>query len=126
MLDKLPDDLSEFALIVDAIFGYSFSGDVRAPFDSILARLNKVSVPIASLDIPSGWDVEQGNVSGKGLSPDCLISLTAPKLCAKQFTGQFHYLGGRFVPTFVSQCLIPLRQEMLNEFTVGRLRKSLN
>jgi NAD(P)H-hydrate epimerase len=102
VLDKLPEDLSKFELIVDAIFGYSFSGDVRAPFDSILATLNTAKAPIAALDIPSGWDVEKGNVSGKGLNPDFLISLTAPKLCAKNFAGRFHYLGGRFVPPFVT------------------------
>jgi NAD(P)H-hydrate epimerase len=27
-----------------------------------------------------------------------LISLTAPKLCAKKFVGKHHFLGGRFVP----------------------------
>lgn len=29
------------------------------------------------------------------------VSLTAPKLCAKFFTGPHHYLGGRFVPPVV-------------------------
>lgn len=27
-----------------------------------------------------------------------LVSLTAPKLCAKKFSGSHHFLGGRFVP----------------------------
>jgi NAD(P)H-hydrate epimerase len=27
-----------------------------------------------------------------------LVSLTTPKLCARQFAGAHHYLGGRFVP----------------------------
>eukprot|EP00961_Rhodomonas_salina_P192924 2603319-Rhodomonas_salina.1 len=39
--------------VVDAIFGFSFKGDVRAPFDGILAQLNAVKAPIASIDIPS-------------------------------------------------------------------------
>lgn len=26
------------------------------------------------------------------------VSLTAPKLCAKKFSGPHHFLGGRFVP----------------------------
>jgi hypothetical protein len=29
--------------------------------------------------------------------PEVLVSLTAPKLCAKHFS-MTHYLGGRFVP----------------------------
>ena len=43
-----------------------------------------------------GWDVEAGNE--KGLQPDVLVSLTAPKLCARHFKGRQHWLGGRFVP----------------------------
>ena len=41
-----------------------------------------------------------GNESGNGLEPQMLISLTAPKVCAKYFTGidKSHYVGGRFVP----------------------------
>lgn len=51
-----------------------------------------------SIDIPSGWNVENGPLDDSALNPTLLISLTAPKLCAKYFTGQYHYLGGRFVP----------------------------
>ena len=43
-----------------------------------------------------GWSVENGNPDG--ISPEVLISLTAPKLCASKFRGEHHYLGGRFVP----------------------------
>jgi hypothetical protein len=41
--------------------------------------------PIVSVDIPSGWDVEAGDAGGDGLRPAVLVSLTAPKLCAKRF-----------------------------------------
>ncbi|XP_034954276.2 NAD(P)H-hydrate epimerase [Zootoca vivipara] len=85
-----------YSLVVDAIFGFSFQGAVREPFGTILSTLEKVTVPIVSIDIPSGWDVEKGNPDG--LQPDMLISLTAPKKAAKQFSGRYHFLGGRFVP----------------------------
>ncbi|XP_069796407.1 NAD(P)H-hydrate epimerase [Narcine bancroftii] len=85
-----------YNLVVDAIFGFSFKGQVREPFASILSTLEGVSIPIASVDIPSGWDVEQGNP--QGIQPDLLISLTAPKKAAAHFRGRYHYLGGRFVP----------------------------
>ncbi|CAG5956496.1 unnamed protein product [Menidia menidia] len=85
-----------YNLVIDAIFGFSFSGAVREPFGAILDELRKTTVPIASIDIPSGWDVEQG--SSDGLQPDMLISLTAPKKSASQFRGRYHFLGGRFVP----------------------------
>ena len=50
----LPETLDSFDVIVDAIFGFSFKGDVRPPFDTILASLKRVQVPIVSVDIPSG------------------------------------------------------------------------
>lgn len=85
-----------YNLVIDAIFGFSFKGAVREPFGSVLETLNKTTVPIASIDIPSGWDVEQGRADG--LQPDMLISLTAPKKSASLFRGRYHFLGGRFVP----------------------------
>lgn len=51
-----------------------------------------------SIDIPSGWHVENGPESENDIKPDLLISLTAPKQCAQHFSGRHHYLGGRFVP----------------------------
>lgn len=43
-----------YNLVIDAIFGFSFKGAVREPFGSILDTLKKSTVPIASIDIPSG------------------------------------------------------------------------
>ncbi|PFH38058.1 putative apolipoprotein A-I binding protein [Besnoitia besnoiti] len=94
---EAPADLAEFELVVDCIFGFSFRGALRPPFDSVLRTLKAANIPVLSVDIPSGWDVEQGNVTGDGLEPQYLISLTAPKLCAKYFGG-VHFVGGRFVP----------------------------
>lgn len=107
-LDELPPKEvlnTKYHVILDAIFGFSFKGwrggGKDTPFDSIVATLKTVDVPLASVDVPSGWHVEQGNIDGTGLEPQMLISLTAPKLCARKFEGDFHYLGGRFVPPFI-------------------------
>ncbi|XP_078482432.1 NAD(P)H-hydrate epimerase-like [Ciona intestinalis] len=94
-----------YRCVVDAIFGFSFNSKsgIRAPFDDIIATLVKLdNHPICSVDIPSGWDVE-GDVKENSLKPDCLISLTAPKLCARHFKGTFHYIGGRFVPKALAE-----------------------
>ena len=88
---------------MDAVFGFSFdaTGEIRAPFDKILADLtqlqkDKACHPIVSVDIPSAWHVEQGNINNL-FEPEVLVSLTAPKLGSKDFKGA-HYLGGRFLP----------------------------
>ncbi|XP_028402335.1 NAD(P)H-hydrate epimerase-like [Dendronephthya gigantea] len=88
-----------YSFIVDAIFGFSFKGNIREPFCGVINTLKNVTVPLCSVDVPSGWDVEKG--APDGLQPDFLISLTAPKLCAKLFKGKYHYIGGRFVPNIL-------------------------
>ncbi|XP_044756533.1 NAD(P)H-hydrate epimerase isoform X2 [Coccinella septempunctata] len=100
VLDKLPDanQLETYGLFVDALFGFSFKPPVRAEFVPVLEMLKKSKIPVASIDIPSGWDIEMGEPNEGGIKPDLLISLTAPKLCAQKFEGKYHYLGGRFVP----------------------------
>lgn len=99
-LNDIPDsDVIEknYELIVDALFGFSFKPPVRPEFEKVMKILEKVQVPICSIDIPSGWNVEGGNLEN-GIRPDMLVSLTAPKKCAEFFKGRFHFLGGRFVP----------------------------
>jgi pyridoxal 5'-phosphate synthase / NAD(P)H-hydrate epimerase len=86
-------------VVLDALFGFSFKGEPRPPFKELIAAMTVENAPIVvAVDVPSGWDVEQGDVSGTGLHPDMLVSLTAPKECARKFKGKHHYLGGRFVP----------------------------
>lgn len=64
--------------------------------------------PIVSVDVPSGWNVDEGNPNGRYFSPQVLLSLTAPKLGVRSFTmnesrpGR-HFLGGRFVPDDVEE-----------------------
>ncbi|KAJ3240262.1 hypothetical protein HDU78_002365 [Chytriomyces hyalinus] len=94
--------LSDAVLVVDAVFGFSFKGEVRAPFDRVIKALKSHEHKTLSVDIPSGWDVEKGSTSADGFSPYALISLTAPKICSRQFKGR-HFIGGRFVPLDVQK-----------------------
>mmetsp|Transcript_8128 Transcript_8128/g.18124 ORF Transcript_8128/g.18124 Transcript_8128/m.18124 type:complete len:341 (+) Transcript_8128:75-1097(+) len=107
-LSDLPQDGFEgFDVVVDAVFGFSFmgwrGGGKDAPFDTAVQLFASSKVPVLSIDIPSGWNVETGPSSSASWQPDTLVSLTAPKLCAKQFTGRYHFLGGRFVPPWLSE-----------------------
>lgn len=100
LLDKTPslDEVNgSYGVLIDAIFGFSFRPPVRKDFIEIMDITKQTSIPVASIDIPSGWNVEDGPSDGD-FHPDLLISLTAPKLCARFFKGTHHYLGGRFVP----------------------------
>ncbi|XP_077289991.1 NAD(P)HX epimerase isoform X2 [Arctopsyche grandis] len=101
-VDKCPtaDDInSTYNIVVDALFGFSFKPPIRPEMMPQMEAMANTSVPVCSVDIPSGWNVNDGPpTEGPVLSPTILISLSAPKKCAKSFTGLYHYLGGRFVP----------------------------
>lgn len=49
-----------FDLVIDGIFGFSFHGPLKEPFDKVLTELKDVSKPIFSIDIPSGWELAKG------------------------------------------------------------------
>jgi NAD(P)H-hydrate epimerase len=89
--------------VIDAIFGFSFSGPLRDPFPSVISLLETTSVPVLSVDVPSSWDIEAGPPKegpGSRFMPQTLISLTAPKPCVKWFQGR-HFLGGRFLTPLI-------------------------
>ena len=60
-----------------------FTGIPRPPFDDLIQRLVSLSVirnsdkkpAIVSVDIPSGWHVEEGDVDGGGIKSDVLVSI---------------------------------------------------
>ena len=91
--------------IIDAIFGFSFSGEVREPFPAVIKALAESKVPVLAVDAPSSWNIEDGPTSdgpGKDYNPDALISLTAPKPLVKWFKGR-HFVGGRFVSKEIAE-----------------------
>lgn len=58
-------------------------GAPRPPFDDIIRRIaslnntdksTRSSPAVISVDIPSGWHVEEGDISGEGIKPDMLVS----------------------------------------------------
>ena len=85
-------------LVVDSLFGFSFRGPPREPYKAMIESLAKTKIPTFSVDIPSGWDVNDGDIHLTNFNPNAVISLTAPKLCTRTFMGT-HYVGGRFVPS---------------------------
>ncbi len=96
------EEVNSFGLVVDGLFGFSFQGPVRSPFDEIIRSFRNTKTPILSIDLPSGWDVNDGDVHQTGFIPDAVISLTLPKNCMKSYN-KVHYLGGRFVPPTLSR-----------------------
>jgi len=103
--DDFQGALGKTSHVVDAIFGFSFEGEVREPFGSIIEAMEKTKVPVTSVDAPSSWRIESGppeSGPGKSFMPQTLISLTAPKPLVNHFRGR-HFVGGRFLPPEVAK-----------------------
>lgn len=103
--ENFHDALKDTDQVVDAIFGFSFSGEVREPFPSIIEALERTSVPVLSVDAPSSWSIEDGPPNeglGSKFMPETLVSLTAAKPLVKAFKGR-HFIGGRFLSASVAK-----------------------
>ncbi|TGJ75600.1 hypothetical protein E0Z10_g10974 [Xylaria hypoxylon] len=91
--------------VVDAVFGFSFSGEVREPFPAVIKALEETKLPVTSVDAPSSWDIETGPPQsglGSKFNPAYLVSLTAPKPLVQHFRGR-HFIGGRFVSPAIAK-----------------------
>ncbi|EFB19150.1 hypothetical protein PANDA_000587, partial [Ailuropoda melanoleuca] len=97
-----------YGLVVDAVLGPGVQpGEIGGPCMRALATLKLLSIPLVSLDIPSGmpgggacWGLGLGRGDRRGGAPGggVLVSLAAPKRCAGRFSGRHHFVAGRFVP----------------------------
>ncbi|KIN08065.1 hypothetical protein OIDMADRAFT_140535, partial [Oidiodendron maius Zn] len=50
--DDFHSAIKESDHIVDAIFGFSFTGEVREPFPAVIKALEETKLPVTSVDAP--------------------------------------------------------------------------
>ncbi|CAA9989549.1 pyridoxal 5'-phosphate synthase, putative [Plasmodium knowlesi strain H] len=95
------EDIKMYDLVVDALFGFSFRGEPRSPFDEIIHMINQSNKPVVSVDVPSGINID-GDTAGTALSvnSEMNISLMLPKEGVRHYRKK-HYLGGRFIPNSI-------------------------
>lgn len=66
-------------LLVDAIFGTGLRGEVREPIATLINAINNLSIPILSIDLPSGLDADTGNPFGTCVQADRTVTIGLPK-----------------------------------------------
>lgn len=59
--------LEDSELIVDALLGIGIQGIVKAPYSEAVNLINKSSLPVVSIDIPSGLNVNTGAPCGESV-----------------------------------------------------------
>lgn len=61
------EDLPECDLLVDGLFGFGLERELKDPVASAINQLNHKSVPIISIDMPSGLHTDTGEVLGTAI-----------------------------------------------------------
>lgn len=78
--DELADLLSGADLVIDAILGTGFHGQLRPPFSIWIPTLNEIATRVISVDVPSGLDSETGVVEDCCVRADKTATMIAPKI----------------------------------------------
>ncbi|KOP26143.1 NAD(P)H-hydrate epimerase [Hapalosiphon sp. MRB220] len=74
------EDLPECDLLVDGLFGFGLERELKDPVASAINQLNQKSIPIISIDMPSGLHTDTGEVLGTAVRATHTLCLGLWKL----------------------------------------------
>jgi len=83
--------------IVDALLGTGTKGNIREPFLTIIAAINRAGKKVLAVDLPSGMDCDTGLALGACVRADHTATFVARKVGfdapgAERLTGQVHVI----------------------------------
>lgn len=78
VLDQLPDK-AEWSLVIDGLFGIGLQRPLTTPYLELIEVINRHSIPVLALDIPSGLNADTGQVLGTAIRASHTISFIALK-----------------------------------------------
>ncbi|MER3409535.1 MAG: NAD(P)H-hydrate dehydratase [Thermoleophilia bacterium] len=88
-------DLGRPDVIIDALFGTGFSGAPRPEAAALIDQINAASVPVVSVDLPSGVDASTGEVAGAAVRATLTVTFHGRKVGLAVAPGRF--LAGEVV-----------------------------
>ncbi len=86
--------LSNVDVVIDALLGTGFSGDLREPMLTCIKAINDLATPlVVSLDVPSGLDAQSGKPQPSAVRADLTVTFAANKVgfhdaTARKFLGR--------------------------------------
>lgn len=76
---RITDEPEAADLVIDALIGYSLTGDPRGRAADLIAWANGQPAPVLALDVPSGLDATTGRVGDPCVVADATLTLALPK-----------------------------------------------
>ncbi len=73
-------EMSECDLLVDAILGTGFHGQLSGLLETVVADVNGLGVPVVAIDLPTGLSADTHEVDGEAIDATMTVTLAAPKL----------------------------------------------
>jgi hydroxyethylthiazole kinase-like uncharacterized protein yjeF len=73
-------EISRCELVVDAILGTGFHGQLSGLLETVVADINGLGVPIVAIDLPTGLSADTCDVEGEAIEASMTITLAAPKI----------------------------------------------
>lgn len=88
--NDLEAELERADLVVDALLGTGFSGEVREKEADLIEKINAARVPVAAVDVPSGVDGSTGQVHGAAIRAELTVCAHAAKVGCVVSPGRDH------------------------------------
>jgi NAD(P)H-hydrate epimerase len=73
-------EISRCELLVDAILGTGFHGQLSGLLETVVADVNGLGVPVVAIDLPTGVSADTPDVAGEAIDASMTVTLAAPKI----------------------------------------------
>ena len=127
-------------IIIDALLGSGLSGKVKSPYAEIIETINRASQPKLAVDVPSGINVDTGEVQGCAVKADLTVTFIgfkrglytnqAPAYCGELLLNDLNFADSLFLQvqpkTYLLQwqylhSLLPRRERDSHKGTYGHV-----
>jgi NAD(P)H-hydrate epimerase len=73
-------EISRCDVLVDAILGTGFHGQLSGLLETVVADVNGLGVPVVAIDLPTGVSADSAEVEGEAIEATMTVTLAAPKI----------------------------------------------
>lgn len=78
--EEFGEELAGADLVVDALLGTGFRGEVRGDLAGLMGEINDSGVPVVAVDVPSGVNGSTGEVEGPAVAAELTVCAHAAKV----------------------------------------------